>query len=291
MPQDSTIEWTDKSWNPVTGCDEVSPGCDHCYAKVFAERWRGVQGHAYEQGFDLKLWPARLAVPLTWKKPARIFVNSMSDLFHKDIPDAFILRVFETMRDAHWHTFQVLTKRPKHAVRFFERNNIGILPANVWMGTTIENNDYTWRADELRKIPARVRFISAEPLLSGLPSLKLDHIHWLICGGESGAGARPMRREWAQCLQMECERAGVAFFFKQWGAYVPAWSNDGEPFALDNGGTFDPGETWPHPRIHVWESGRVPHTEDLYYCNASVRLNKHAAGRLLDGRTWDEFPT
>lgn len=291
MPQDSSIEWTDKSWNPVTGCDEVSPGCDHCYAKVFAERWRGVPGHAYEQGFDLKLWPARLGVPLTWKKPARIFVNSMSDLFHKDIPDSFILQVFTTMRNAHWHTFQVLTKRPKHAVRFFERNNIGILPANVWMGTTIENNDYTWRADELRKIPARVRFISAEPLLSGLPSLRLDHIHWLIAGGESGHGARPAHPDWFRDLRDRCNAAGVAYFFKQWGQFVSGVSRDGDPFELASGATFDTGETWPHPRVHVWENTQHWNGEyTSYRCRASVSVGKHAAGRLLDGREWNEMP-
>ncbi len=276
MPQDSAIEWTDKSWNPVTGCDEVSPGCDHCYAKVFAERWRGVPGHAYEQGFDLKLWPARLGVPLTWKKPARIFVNSMSDLFHKEIPDSFILQVFETMRDAHWHTFQVLTKRPKHAVRFFERNNIGILPGNVWMGTTIENNDYTWRADALRQIPARVRFISAEPLLSALPSLDLKHIHWLIAGGESGHGARPAHPDWFRDLRDRCGAAGVAFFFKQWGA----WAYEGQELAA-------PANLNPMRRAFVALDGSNRYTMTAA---AGYPVSKHAAGRLLDGREWDEMP-
>lgn len=210
----STIEWTDASWNPVTGCTEISPGCEHCYAKTFAERWRGVPGHAYEQGFDLKLWPERLELPLRWKKPKRIFVNSMSDLFHKDVPDSFIGQVFDTMIRVDHHTYQVLTKRPKRMARYFATYS-GTLPAHIWCGTSIENDAYTWRADYLRRVPAAVRFISAEPLLSGLPSLKLDGIAWLIAGAESGHGARPMELDWARGLRDQCQAAGVAFFLKQ----------------------------------------------------------------------------
>jgi protein gp37 len=214
----STIEWTDASWNPVTGCDEISPGCDHCYAKVFAERWRGVPGHAYEQGFDLKLWPERLELPLRWKKPKRIFVNSMSDLFHKDVPDSYIDRVFAVMTStgAQHHTFQVLTKRPKRMARYVTANWPDIdAHSHIWLGTSIESDAYTWRADYLRQTPAAVRFISAEPLLTGLPSLKLDRIAWLIAGAESGHGARPMELDWARGLRDQCQAAGVAFFLKQ----------------------------------------------------------------------------
>ena len=215
MSDHSAIEWTDATWNPVTGCTVVSPGCAHCYAKTFAERFRGVPGHPYEQGFDLKLWPGRLSVPHTWTKPKRVFVNSMSDLFHPDVPLDFIQQVFETMRTASRHQFQVLTKRPERAR---EIANLLPWPENVWLGVSVENQRWTTRIDELRQIPAAVRFLSCEPLLGPL-RLDLRDIHWVIVGGESGPRARPMRADWAAEIRDQCAAANVAFFFKQWGAY------------------------------------------------------------------------
>jgi len=213
MSLNSTIEWTSATWNPVTGCQRVSPGCAHCYAERFAERFRGVPGHPYEQGFDLRLWPERLQLPLRWKKPRTIFLNSMSDLFQEAVPLTFIQEVFEIMRAADWHTFQVLTKR---AERLRETADSLIWPPNVWMGVSIENQRWARRADALREVPARVRFLSCEPLLRPL-QLNLEGIHWVIAGGESGPGARPMQPEWVRALQAQCQAAGVAFFFKQWG--------------------------------------------------------------------------
>jgi protein gp37 len=218
MPQSSSIEWTEATWNPVTGCNQVSPGCAHCYAKTFAERWRGIPGHAYEQGFDLRLWPERLEVPLRWRKPKTIFVNSMSDLFHEDIPFEYIESVFDTMRAAHWHTFQVLTKRHDRLVALAPRL---LWPPNVWMGVTIENRRFVHRADGLREVDAAVRFVSAEPLLGPLDGLDLTGIHWLIAGGESGPGHRRIDPEWARVLRDQCARDGTAFFFKQWGGARP----------------------------------------------------------------------
>jgi protein gp37 len=218
MPQSSSIEWTEATWNPVTGCTQVSPGCAHCYAKTFAERWRGIPGHVYEQGFDLRLWSERLEVPLKWRKPKTIFVNSMSDLFHEEIPAEFIAEVFETMQAAHWHTFQVLTKRPE---RLAEIAPILPWPDNVWMGVTIENRRFVDRADHLRTVPAAVRFISAEPLLGPLEGLDLTDIHWLIAGGESGPKHRRVDVAWLRELRDQCDEAGVAFFFKQWGGFRP----------------------------------------------------------------------
>jgi protein gp37 len=210
----SRIEWTHATWNPVTGCDKVSPGCAHCYAETFAERFRGVPGHPYQQGFDLKLWPERLAVPLTWKRPRLIFVNSMSDLFHEDIPFTFVQSIFRTMRQADWHTFQVLTKR---ADRLAQLAPMLDWPSNVWMGVSIENRRFVWRADRLRTVPAAVRFISAEPLLGRLEGLDLSDIDWLIAGGESGHRHRPVKVEWFRELRDRCHVEGVKFFFKQWG--------------------------------------------------------------------------
>ncbi|GCE26395.1 hypothetical protein KDA_18790 [Dictyobacter alpinus] len=208
----TSIEWTNKTWNPITGCTEVSPGCDHCYARTLAERFRGVKGNHFEQGFDLKLWPDRLQLPLRWKKPQMIFVNSMSDLFHKDVPDDYIIQVFETMRLAKQHTFQVLTKRPSRAVLLAHKLDWA---PNIWFGTSIENNDYVWRADKIRQVPAVIRFISAEPLLGELTDLHLAGIHWLIAGAESGHGARPMNVDWARFLRDLCQEHGTAFFYKQ----------------------------------------------------------------------------
>lgn len=234
MSERSPIEWTDSTWNPVTGCTKVSPGCKHCYAETFAERWRGVRGHPYEHGFDLRMWPDRLALPLSWKKPRMIFVNSMSDLFHERVPPRFIRRVFRVMDDASWHTFQILTKR---ADRLAELAGKLAWPANVWMGVSVETTDYLWRADRLREVPAAVRFLSIEPLLGPIRNLDLERIEWVIVGGESGPGARPLDPGWVRRIRDECRAAGVPFFFKQWGG-----------------------------------------------------VQKKRAGRMLDGRTWDEMP-
>ena len=214
MADRSAIEWTEATWNPVTGCSKVSPGCAHCYAETFAERFRGVPGHPYEQGFDVRLWPQRLEQPLRWRRPRMIFVNSMSDLFHEDIPKAFLRRVFEVMVRAEHHTFQILTKRPERLAAMAPTLP---WPKNVWMGVTIENRRYVDRADYLRQVPAAVRFISAEPLLGPLEGLDLQNIDWLISGGESGPRHRPIKIEWLRDLRDRCDEAGVAYFFKQWG--------------------------------------------------------------------------
>ena len=214
MSKKSAIEWTGSTWNPVTGCTKVSPGCKHCYAETFAERWRGIPGHPYEQGFDLRLWPERLELPLTWKKPRTVFVNSMSDLFHEQVPLELVRSVFRTMEGASWHTFQILTKRSERLAELAPRL---IWPPNVWMGVSIETADYLWRADHLREVPAAVRFLSLEPLLGALGALDLSGIHWVIVGGESGPRARPMEAAWVRDISKQCRREGVPFFFKQWG--------------------------------------------------------------------------
>lgn len=218
VAQASSIEWTEATWNPVTGCSKVSPGCAHCYAETFAERWRGVAGHPYEQGFDLRLWPERLDVPLRWKRPRTIFVNSMSDLFHEDIPDDYVSQVFDVMKRAHWHVFQILTKRQD---RLAELAPSLPWPSNVWMGVTIENRRFIHRADRLREVDAAVRFISAEPLLGPLDGLDLTGINWLIAGGESGPRHRRIDLQWVRALRNQCNDADVAFFFKQWGGVRP----------------------------------------------------------------------
>jgi protein gp37 len=218
MAENSTIEWTEATWNPVTGCSQVSPGCAHCYAKTFAERWRGIPGHPYEQGFDLRLWEDRLDLPLRWTRPKTIFVNSMSDLFHEDVPDGFIDAVFATMREAHHHTFQILTKRHERLATLAPRLDWA---PNVWMGVSIENRRFVHRASALRQVPAAVRFISAEPLLGPLDGLDLSEIDWLIAGGESGPRHRRIDVAWVRALRDQCARAGVAFFFKQWGGSRP----------------------------------------------------------------------
>jgi protein gp37 len=218
MAAGSAIEWTDATWNPFTGCTQVSPGCDHCYALTFAERFRGVPGHPYEQGFDLRLWPQRLDLPLLWKKPRRIFVNSMSDLFHKDVPDAFVRSIFDTMLQADWHTYQILTKRPQRLARLGQSLP---WPSHIWIGVSVETNDYAWRADYLRQVPAAVRFISAEPLLGPVDQLSLDGLHWVITGGESGAGHRQCDPAWVRDVRDRCVGEGVAYFHKQWGGRTP----------------------------------------------------------------------
>ena len=227
MAEISKIEWTDSTWNPVTGCTKISPGCKHCYAEVIAERYRGVPNHPYEQGFDMRLWPQRLELPLKWKKPRRIFVNSMSDLFHPYVPDEFIGRVFETMCKASHHQFQVLTKRPERMSEYMEYwdKNLGPLAEkypNIWLGASIETERYMERAYIISRLPSSVRFLSCEPLLGSLdlsPVLggKRGGINWVIVGGESGPRSRPMKKEWVTEIRNQCRSAEVPFFFKQWG--------------------------------------------------------------------------
>jgi protein gp37 len=239
MADQSKIEWTDATWNPVRGCTKISPGCSHCYAETFAERFRGTPGHPYELGFDLRLVPEKLAAPLKWRTSKRIFVNSMSDLFHDDVPDDYIYSVAEMMVRANWHTYQVLTKRAER-MAFLLRSKLRFAAeqAHIWWGVSVEDRQHGLpRIDSLRSTPARIRFLSVEPLLENIGPLDLSGIDWVIVGGESGRGARPMKLEWVQQLRSDCDRQSVAFFFKQWGG-----------------------------------------------------VNKAKTGRLLDGRTYDEFP-
>lgn len=247
----SAIEWTDVTWNPVTGCDRVSPGCDHCYALTLAGRLKAMGQAGYQNdgdsrtsgpGFGLTLHPDRLDQPLRWRKPRRVFVNSMSDLFHPEVPDDFLREVVITMANAHQHTFQVLTKRPQRMADYLTEL-FSLSPTwpnslrHVWWGTSIESDRYAFRADHLRRIPYATRFLSLEPLLGPLPHLDLDGIDWVIAGGESGLSARPINPNWVRDIRDRCTEAGIPFFFKQWG-------------------------------------GRTP----------------KANGRVLDGRTWDEYP-
>jgi protein gp37 len=205
------------SWNPVTGCTPVSAGCDHCYARAIAERSRGIPGHPYEQGFDLRLWPERLERPLHWRKPRQVFVNSMSDLFHPGVPEAFLRQVFDVMVHANQHRYLVLTKRPQRLARLAPTLP---WPPHVWIGVSVESNEVAWRADYLRKVPTAVRVISAEPLLGPVDRLDLDGIHWVVSGGESGPGHRPCDPDWVRDLRDRCVTSGVAFFHKQWGGLV-----------------------------------------------------------------------
>ncbi|MGB8885431.1 MAG: phage Gp37/Gp68 family protein [Candidatus Korobacteraceae bacterium] len=239
MSSKSSIEWTDATWNPVRGCTKISPGCKNCYAETFAERFRGVKGHPYEQGFDLRLVPGKLEDPLRWYSPRRVFVNSMSDLFHESVPDDYIASVVDVMLQADWHTYQVLTKR-SHRMRDLLQTRLRIAAAksHIWWGVSVENKKHGLpRIKDLRAAPAAVRFLSIEPLLENLGPLDFSDIHWVIVGGESGAGARPMLREWVISIRHDCRQHGVPFFFKQWGG-----------------------------------------------------VRKKQAGRLLDGRTYDEMP-
>ena len=239
MAIETSIEWTDATWNPVRGCTKISPGCKHCYAETFAERFRGVKGHPYEQGFDLRLVPEKLAEPLRWRAPKMIFVNSMSDLFHEQVPEDYIVAVAKVMVAARWHTYQVLTKRSERlrmllgsALRFAAEQ------PHIWWGVSVEDCRYgVPRIDDLRASGAAVRFLSVEPLLEDLGRLNLRGVHWVIVGGESGPGARPMEKSWVVSIRDQCRTAQVPFFFKQWGG-----------------------------------------------------VRKSAAGRRLDGRTYDEFP-
>lgn len=348
MGSTTRIEWADATWGPVTGCTEVSPGCDHCYAKTFAERWRGTPGHYFEQGFDVVLRPDKLDLPLRWKKPRRIFVNSMSDLFHAEVPDEFIARVFAVMALAPQHTFQVLTRRhgrmrslltsetfmqdliqyvvaaEVHEGLTFDGDEYTLrsLP-NVWLGVSVENQQWAdIRIPALLDTPAAVRFLSCEPLLGPvdlspwltkhgrerayryhdttcgagqggcfhppcpcachrLPDVQPD---WVIVGGESGHGARPMHPEWARSLRDQCTTAGLPFLFKQWGGWAP----------VDEGRS---GDVWLtpdlYPTLQPWRPGSAGAPAGKWDPAADVlmrQVGKKAAGRELDGRTWDEFP-
>jgi protein gp37 len=234
MSERSGIEWTESTWNPLTGCTKISPGCKYCYAERMAKRLQAMGQPNYANGFKLTMHEHVLEKPLEWKKPQVIFVNSMSDLFHKDVPLDFILRVIDVMRRAHWHTFQVLTKR---AERLEELSPKIDWPDNVWMGVSVETEKYAYRIDHLRRTGAKIKFLSLEPLLGPLHNLNLDGIHWAIVGGESGPGARPLDPVWVVDIRDQCLQAKVPFFFKQWGG-----------------------------------------------------VQKKKAGRLLEGKTWDEMP-
>lgn len=234
MAQGSGIEWTESTWNPVTGCTKVSPGCKYCYAERMAERLQAMGEPNYVNGFQLTLQPQMLELPLKWKKSQTIFVNSMSDLFHEEVPIEYIQKVFDVMNEAHWHRFQVLTKR---AERLEHLSSMLHWTPNIWMGVSVESNEYRRRIEHLRRTGAYIKFLSLEPLLEPLRDLDLAGIHWVIVGGESGPKARPMHRAWVIDLRDQCRRAKVPFFFKQWG-------------------------------------GR----------------NKKRAGRLLEGRVWDQMP-
>ena len=219
MSDHSTIEWTDATWNPVRGCTKISPGCAHCYAETFAERFRGVPGHPYERGFDLRLVPEKLTDPLRWPKPRMVFVNSMSDLFHKDVPDDYIVEVVRVMRLANWHTYQILTKRSERLrdLLLTKLRDAADEP-HIWWGVSVENRRHGLpRIEHLRAAPAKVRFLSVEPLLEDLGSIDLAGISWVIVGGESGHGARPMQPAWVRSIAGACEAVRVPFFFKQWG--------------------------------------------------------------------------
>lgn len=289
MGDKSKIEWTDASWNPVTGCTKISPGCDHCYAETIANRFAGTP--SYPDGFAVTLRPDRLDLPLRWKRPRRVFVNSMSDLFHPGVPDEYIARVFAVMAQAPQHTFQVLTKRHARmrsllsSIRFKEQ--VQAIPdqwpsswplQNVWLGLSVENQQWAdIRIPALMKTPAAVRFLSCEPLL-GPVSLSdwLCCVDWVIVGGESGAHARPMQLDWAMSLRDQCVGAGIPFLFKQWGEWAPTTRIGVE--VLDD------------PREAYGEAVNDGKFSNVTWRRLYRRVGKRAAGRELDGRTWNEYP-
>lgn len=214
MALKSSIEWTESTWNPITGCNKISPGCKFCYAERMAKRLKAMGSENYKNGFKLTLQEHALTLPLTWKKPQTIFVNSMSDLFHKDVPVSFVKRTFEVMNKADWHRFQVLTKRSDMLLKLNSALN---WTENIWMGVSVENQDYTFRVDDLRHTNAHIKFLSIEPLIGRINDLDLTNIDWVIVGGESGPGARPIEEEWVVRIKDICKEAKVPFFFKQWG--------------------------------------------------------------------------
>ncbi len=238
MATQSTIEWTEQTWNPMTGCTKVSPGCKHCYAEVMARRLQAMNTPGYECGFELSMHPSRLVQPLQRKKPTMFFVNSMSDLFHEDVPDSFLDRVFEVIRKTPFHTYQILTKRAERLPAYFKSREC---PPNVWLGVSVEDREYGLpRINKLRKVNAAVRFLSVEPLLEDLGPVNLADIHWVIVGGESGHRARPMQPHWVDNIRIQCEESGVSFFFKQWGG----WGADGKKRAKKKNGRLLNGRTW-----------------------------------------------
>jgi len=216
MSANSSIEWTKSTWNPITGCTKISPGCENCYAERMAKRLKAMGQPNYKNGFDLTIHKHVLNKPLTWKSPQMIFVNSMSDLFHDEVPTKFIQDVFSIMRNAYWHQFQVLTKRAENLMRLDKEID---WPENVWMGVSVENNDYKYRIDYLEQTGAKIKFISFEPLLGIIEKIPLGNIDWVIVGGESGPGSRKMKKEWVIKIRDECNERNVPFFFKQWGGY------------------------------------------------------------------------
>lgn len=214
MPKKSSIEWTEMTWNPVTGCTKISPGCKHCYAETMAKRLHAMGSPRYQNGFNVTIQDDLVDLPRRWRTPRKVFVNSMSDLFHPSIPSAFIRRIFETMNKCPQHQFQVLTKRPE---RLLALSRELAWTQNIWMGVSVESQKYVSRIETLTKVPAHVRFLSVEPLLGPIPNLPLTGVHWVIVGGESGAGARPMNTDWVKDIFRQCRKNKVAFFFKQWG--------------------------------------------------------------------------
>jgi protein gp37 len=238
MTTTSRIEWTEQTWNPIVGCTKVSAGCKHCYAEVMAHRLKAMGTPGYEKGFALRLIPERLNDPIKRKKPTVYFVNSMSDLFHERVPVAYIDQVFEIIAQTPHHHYQILTKRAERMASYFTSRKV---PKNVWLGVSVENKRHgVPRIDFLRKIPAKIRFLSVEPLLEDVGALNLKGIHWVIVGGESGAKARPMKPEWADAVRVQCEKQKVAFFFKQWGG----WGADGKKRAKAKNGRLLNGRTW-----------------------------------------------
>jgi protein gp37 len=238
MTATTGIEWTERTWNPTTGCTKVSPGCLHCYAEVMARRLHGMNARGYERGFELAVHEGRLAQPSRRKTPTTYFVNSMSDLFHKDVPDNFLDRVFDSIRSTPQHTYQILTKRAQRLPRYFASR---VCPDNVWLGVSVENKrNGVPRIAHLTKVTARIRFLSVEPLLEDIGEINLDGIHWVIVGGESGRQARPMRQHWVQNVKRQCDTNRVAFFFKQWGRY----GSDGVARSKGANGRTLRGRTW-----------------------------------------------
>ncbi len=236
MSASSKIEWTDATWNPLRGCTKVSPGCKHCYAETFAERFRGIKGHPFEFGFDLRLVPEKLEEPLRWRRSRRIFVNSMSDLFHEGVPDEYIEKVCQMMLTANWHTYQVLTKRADRMSELL-RTKLGDVAkaSHIWWGVSVENRKHGLsRITLLQQAQPSVAFLSIEPLLEDIEKINLANIHWVIVGGESGFGARPLDEKWVRSIQKQCQASKVPFFFKQWGGVRKAKNG-----RMLNGRTYD----------------------------------------------------
>lgn len=279
MSEHSKIEWTDTTWNPLRGCTKISPGCKHCYAETFAERFRGVPGHPYAQGFDLRLVPEKLSEPFRWASPRTVFVNSMSDLFQPDVPDEYIQDVVRIMIEANWHTYQVLTKRSERLRDLLlTKLNFASSHRHIWWGVSVEDKKYGLsRVDHLRETPAAIRFLSIEPLLEDLGDFDISGIDWAIVGGESGHGARPMERAWVERLRRLCHRKRVKFFFKQWGGI-----HKSEAGRLLRGRTYDEMprlEAAPFPQKNVRAEGAT-----FWNNRAALHWSTHA-GDLVTLKT------